>query len=257
MLWIYNIPTTLMVILFSAVFVGFTWIGIIFIRPFLRLFVRSQPGLNELVGFVLSCHCVFFGLLLGLLAVGTYQSMADIEKVMVREAGLLRSLYRSVERYPEPLRSQTLPLIKEYVRFVIEEHWPAQRRGIVAQGGVPRMDAVQNNLFAFEPRSKAEEIMHDRTIEQFNVMAEVRRQRIQSADAGLSPTMWYVVAIGSLIMIVILWLFDMKMVPHLILGGLLAFFLGTVVSLIVVMDRPLYGQVSLTPDAYQAVHARM
>jgi hypothetical protein len=171
-----------------------------------------------LVGFVLSCHCVFFGLLLGLLAVGTYQSMADIEKVMVREAGLLRSLYRSVGRYPEPLRSQTLPLIKEYVRFVIEEHWPAQRRGVVAEGGVGRMDAVQNNLFAFEPRTKAQEIMHDRTIEQFNIMAEVRRQRIQSADAGLSPIMWYVVAIGSIIMIVIVWLFDMKMIPHLILS---------------------------------------
>jgi hypothetical protein len=257
MLWIYNIPTTLMVMMFSAVFVGITWIGIIFIRPLLRMFVRSQPGLNELVGFVLSCHCVFFGLLLGLLAVGTYQSMVDIERIAVREAGLLRAFYRSMQRYPEPVRSQTLPLIKEYVRFVIEEHWPAQRRGIVAEGGVPRMNAVQDNLFSFEPRTKGEEIIHQKTVEQFNEMAEVRRQRIQSADAGLSIIMWYVVVIGSLIMVIIIWLFDMKMIPHLILGGLLAFFLGTVVSLIAVMDRPLYGQASIGPEAYEAVYVRM
>jgi hypothetical protein len=31
MVWIYNIPTTLMVILCSTKFVGATWIGIIFI----------------------------------------------------------------------------------------------------------------------------------------------------------------------------------------------------------------------------------
>jgi hypothetical protein len=95
--WLYNMPTTMMVIMVSFVFVGITWVGLIFIRPFLRVFVRSQPGLNDAVGYVLSCHCVFFGLLLGLLAVGTYQSMADIERTTVREAGLLRSFYRSIQ----------------------------------------------------------------------------------------------------------------------------------------------------------------
>lgn len=257
MTWLYDMPTTLMVVLFSVVFVGFTWIGIIFIRPFLRMFVRPQPGLNDLIGYVLSCHCVFFGLLLGLLAVGTYQNLSDIERITVREAGLLRAFYRSMQGYPEPTRSETLPLIKEYVRYVIEDSWPAQRRGIASEGGVPRMNAVQGKLFAFEPRTKSQEILHDKTLDQFNQMAEVRRQRIQSASTGLLPIMWYVVGIGSLITILIIWLFDMKVVPHLILGGALAFFLGTVVSLIVAMDRPFQGEVSIGPDAYRAVYVRM
>lgn len=257
MMWLYNMPTSLMVTMFSAAFIGISWIGAIFIRPFLRVFVRREPDLNNLVGYVLSCHCVFFGLLLGLLAVGTYQSMSDIDKIITREAGLLRSMYRLVQSYPEPVRSEVPPLIKEYVRYVIEDAWPAQRRGVVSDGGVPRMNAVQSKLFAFEPQTKGQEILHDRTVEQFNTMAEVRRQRIQSADTGMSPIMWYVVGMGALITIVMVWLFDMKLGAQFILGGLLALFLGTIVSLIVAMDRPFNGDVSIGPDAYRAVYDRM
>jgi hypothetical protein len=257
MLWLYDLPTSAMVTLFSVIFVGFTWLGAIFIRPFLRLLLRSQPGINDIVGYVLSSHCVFFGLLLGLLAVGTYQNMSDIEKVIVREAGFLRAFYRSMQSYPEPLRSETLPLIKEYVRYVIEDSWPLQRRGIIDGGGVPRMNAVQNKLFSFEPKTKAQEILHDKTVEQFNQMAEVRRQRIQSASSGISPIMWYVVGIGSLITVVMVWLFETRLAAQFILGGALAFFLGTVVSLIVAMDRPFNGDVSIGPDAYRAIYERM
>lgn len=257
MMWLYDLPTAVMVSLFSLAFVGFTWVGAIFIRPFLRLLVRSQPGLNDIVGYVLSSHCVFFGLLLGLLAVGTYQSMSDIEKVIVREAGLLRAFYRSMQSYPEPVRSEALPLIKEYVRYVIEDSWPQQRRGIVSEGGVPRMNAVQSKLFAFEPQTKGQEILHDKTVEQFNQMAEVRRQRIQSANSGISPIMWYVVGVGSLITVVMVWLFDTRLTSQFILGGALALFLGTVVSLIVAMDRPFNGDVSIGPEAYRAIYDRM
>ena len=257
MLWLYDLPTTLMVALFSIAFVGLTWVGALFVRPFLRLLLRSQAGINDVVGYVLSSHCVFFGLLLGLLAVGTYQNKSDIEKVMIREAGLLRAFYRSMQNYPEPLRSETLPLIKEYVRYVIEDSWPLQQRGIVSEGGVPRMNAVQNKLFSFEPKTKGQEILHDKTVEQFNEMAEVRRQRIQSANSGISPIMWYVVGIGSLLTVVMVWLFESRLTAQFILGGALAFFLGTVVSLIVAMDRPFNGDVSIGPDAYRAVYERM
>ena len=140
---------------------------------------------------------------------------------MTREAGLLRAFYRSIQSYPEPTRSQTLPLIKDYVRYVIEEAWPEQRKGRAAPGGVPRMNAVQNKLFAFEPQTKGQEILHDRTVEQFNQMADVRRQRIQAADTGIAPAMWYVVAIGVLITIVLFWLLEMEPATQFILGGLL------------------------------------
>jgi hypothetical protein len=52
--WIYDIPTESLAILFAVAFVGFFWAGCILLRPFLRLFVRSRSGSNEVVGYVLS-----------------------------------------------------------------------------------------------------------------------------------------------------------------------------------------------------------
>lgn len=257
MLWLYDIPTIGVAGLFTAVFVGVTWLGVIFVRPFFRLLLRRQPGLNDLVGVILSSHCAFFGLLLGLLAVAAYQNLADVEKTVNREAGYLRSIYRSLTDYPEPTRSQTLPLIREYTRFVIEEAWPQQRRGIISADGVSRMNAIQAQLFGFEPRTKAQEMVHTQTLTQFSETAEVRRARIQSVDTGVPPMMWYVVIAGALITILLLWMLDMKLIPHLLLSGVLVFFLSTVICLVFVMDKPFRGEISIGPDAYKAVYSRM
>lgn len=257
MYWVYDVSTTSLALLFAAAFVGVTWAGIIFVKPFLRLLMGRQAGVNDLVGYILGGHCAFFGLLLGLLAVAAYQNLADVDRIVGREAGFLRSIYRAVTDYPEPTRSETLPLIREYTRFVVEDAWPLQRRGIVSADGVARMNAVQAKLFAFEPKSKGQEMVHAQTLAQFFEMAEVRRARVQSVDAGVPALMWYVVAIGLMITVVLLWMLDMRMMPHLLLGGLLMLFLSTVVCLIMVMDKPLRGEISVGPDAYKAVLDRM
>jgi hypothetical protein len=44
MLWLYDMSTIGLAGLFAAVFVGFAWLGILFIRPFFRLLLRRQPG---------------------------------------------------------------------------------------------------------------------------------------------------------------------------------------------------------------------
>ncbi len=79
MLSIYDLPLGQLITVTAVIFVGFSWIGCIFVRPFLRLFVRSRGGSNDVVGHVLSCFGVFYGLLLGLIAVASYQNMSDVE----------------------------------------------------------------------------------------------------------------------------------------------------------------------------------
>jgi hypothetical protein len=66
--------------------------------------------------------------------------------------------------------------------------------------------------------------------------------------------MWYVVVVGAIINIALVWLFEMKLVTHLFLGGLLSFFLGAVILLIAVMDNPFRGEVSISPAAFEEVY---
>ncbi len=252
--WIYDIPTWKLVLMLSAFFIGFTWLGTIFIRPFIRLFVRRQMGGNDLVGYILSCFCVFYGLLLGLVAVAAYQNFSNVEATVGREASALGALYRDVSSYPEPTRSALQSVLREYTRYTIEEAWPAQQRGEVRGGGVLRITAFQEVLRTFEPQTKSEEILHAETYHQFNQFLELRNLRRQSVTTGIPAILWYVVVMGAFLTILLVWLFDMRFIPQLFLGGLLAFFVATMISLIAAMDNPFRGEVSVSSDPFKQVY---
>ena len=100
--WIYDLQTWTMVFGFCAFFVGVTWFGTIFIRPFLRAFVRRQSGLNDILGYLLGA-------------------------LVLDEATKLASLYRDVAAYPEPSREELTSKLRTYARFVIDEAWPDQK----------------------------------------------------------------------------------------------------------------------------------
>jgi Protein of unknown function (DUF4239) len=252
--WIYDISSESLATLFAVVFVGFTWFGTIFFRPFLRLFVGRHQHTNDILGNVLSCYCVFYGLLIGLVAVAAYQNYTSVEEAVNREASSLEALYRDTTAYPEPTRSAMQSILAEYTRFLIEVSWPTQRRGKIAEGASIHLSALAEVLRIFEPETKSQEILHGETISQFNHFAELRRLRLLSVTTGIPAFLWYVVFIGALVNIVMLWLFDMRLVPHLFLGGLLAFFIGTVICLIAVMDNPFRGEVSVSSDAFRQVY---
>lgn len=255
--WIYDIPTEQLAALISGGFVVFFSIGCIVVRPILRLLVRARSGTNDIVGYVLSCFCVLYGLLLGLIAVAAYQNFSQVEANVSREAVALIALYQDVKGYPEPDGQNLRWLLRDYTRYVVKYAWPLQRKGIVPAGGRSRVIAFQEKLLAFEPRTRAEEIVHAETLRQFNVFFEARRMRLHSVTTSIPAVMWYVVIVGAIINLAMVWMFEMKFITQMVLGGLIAFFLGTVIFLIAAMDNPFRGEVSVSPEAFETAHRIM
>ena len=255
--WIYDVPPLQAAALFVAVFVGFYWLGSVFLRPILREFVRHSPGANDIVGYVLSCFCVFYGLLLGLIAVTAYQNVSDAGANVGREAAALAALYEDVSGYPDPYGQDLRWLLRDYTRYVIKYAWPLQRRGIVPEEGTIRARAFQERLIAFQPATPAQEIIHAEALRQFNVFLEARRLRLFSVNSSLPPSMWYVMILGAVLNIAICWLFDMRFITQLVLGGILAAYLGTMMFLIFDMNQPFRGDVSITPEAFEMLYRRM
>jgi hypothetical protein len=255
--WLYDLPPHRTAVLFVAAFVGFYWIGSILLRPILRQFVKHTAGCNDIVGYVLSCFCVFYGLLLGLIAVTAYQNVADAGGNVTREAAALSALYEDVSYYPAPHGQNLRWLLRDYTRYVIRYAWPLQRRGIVPEEGTIRVEAVQEELLAFQPTTPAEEILHAEALRQFNHFLEARRLRLFSVTSGLPPMMWYVMILGAALNLAICWLFDMRFITQLVLGGILAAYLGTMMFLIFDMNQPFRGEVSISAEPFEAIYGRM
>ena len=254
--WLYDIPTLLTVALFAGVFVGVCWLGTIVSRSFVRSRFHKDRGMNEILGDFLQYFGVIYGLLLGLLAVATYQNHTDVEKAVAGEASSLAALYRDISAYPEPDRTDLKNAIREYTRSTIEDAWPLQRKGI-DPWKVNRAAPIHTRLGQFEPQTKGQEALHDAALRQFNEFFEDRRLRIYSVTAGIPVIMWYTVAVGALLNMVLIWLFDLRLGTHLLLGGLISFFTGTMISLIVLMDNPFRGEVGVSPQAFELIYQQM
>jgi len=148
--WLHDLPTWGMVLLISSVFLAITWLGTLFIRPVLR----SQPDRATYVSYLLGSHGVYFGILLGLLALAAFDNFGRTQAQVAEEASHLASLYRDVDAYPEPARSELKGYLQDYTRYVIDKAWPLQRQGVIPREGTRIVSAFQRALTRFEPQTK-------------------------------------------------------------------------------------------------------
>lgn len=251
--WIYDISSVALALIITGAFVAFSWLGTIFIRPILRIFLRKRSDINDLIGYMLSCFGVFYGLLLGLLAVAAYQNFSNVEAVVTKEASALSALSRDISAYPEPDRTNLIWQLRDYTRYVVKYAWPAQKKGIIPQEGNTRMIAFHEQLIRFEPKTPREEILHAEALRQFNNYLEARRLRLFAVTTSIPAVMWAVVLVGALMNIALIWMFDMKIVNHLFLGGMLSAFMGLMIFLTASLDNPFRGELSISEAPFQEI----
>jgi hypothetical protein len=117
------------------------------------------------------------------------------------------------------------------------------------------MDHLQGQLFAFEPTTESQKVLHAEALRQFNQLVQQRRQRLDSVQAGLPGVFWFVLIPGAMGCIVLCLFFqvDNARFQVLLLLGV-AGFLAMVLFVIVALDRPFVGEMGLTPEPYQLLY---
>ncbi len=252
--WVSQFPPGSLEIYIAVFFVVAGWLGIIFVRPFLRFWLRRQANANDLIAYGSSGFILFYGLLIGLLSVAAYQNTKEVGDFANREALTLSTIYRGSDAYPEPIRGEVQYLLRDYTLYVIHKDWPAHRAGKVPTGGEHRLQVLRATLLAFEPANKTQEIFHGEVLRYLNTLDGFRQQRMSGVSPSIPGVLWYVVVIGAFITLLFLWMLDIRFMPLLIISGMVSFFLGVMISLIYTLDHPLQGVVSVSPVAYQSVY---
>jgi hypothetical protein len=255
--WIYDVSVLQQGAFLSGAAVAVMWLGIIFVKPILRLFFRRQDDINTVVGNTTSAFSVFYGLLLGLISVATYQNFSNLSDNVTREASIVAALYRDFSGYDSPARESLQEGMRQYVRTTIDQDCPMQMKGIVPGGGSKKVTAIYDTLTAFEPQTPGRTVLHAETLREFNTFVEVRRTRLANIVGGIPGVLWYVVLIGAAFNIMLFWLFDMRFFVHLMLGGIVAFFLGVMILIIVNLDTPFRGDVTVGADPFESLYDSM
>src|ERR1041385_8574627 len=120
--------------LYSAVFLivsieTISLMGLLFTRRFILPHLHYHDGTNDAVSGTVQAIGVFYGITVGLIAVGVWNTNSNASDLVSKEASSIGSLYRDVSGYPPPWRDELRSKLREYTVFVINEAWPAQRTG--------------------------------------------------------------------------------------------------------------------------------
>ena len=82
--------------------------------------------------------------------------------------------------------------------------------------------------------------------------------RLRGNEDSLPAVLWWVLIWGTVINLMITWLFVTQHVAYqLLLTLLLAFLLGSLLFLTAAMDNPFRGEFSVGPDAFQILLKQM
>jgi hypothetical protein len=201
---------------------------------------------------------VLYGLVAAFTAVTVWQSHAHVSSTASREATAIAGLWRDFGGYPQAERDALRAVLRGYTDQIIREAWPEQAKGRVPRGGVQWADRLQGLLFAFEPRTESQKILHGETLSAYNRLIEARNQRLDSVTTRLPGVMWFVLlpgAMGCLLISLLFRIEDARYQAMLVVG--LAGFMAMVLFVIVSLDRPFQGDMAVTADSYQLIYNQL
>ena len=234
--------------------------GLLLARRFVLPRLHYSEGVNEAISGTVQAIGVFYGITVGLIAVGVWNTNTNAADLVSKEATRIASLYRDVSGYPEPLRGELRAGLHNYTVFIVERAWPAQRegRGQVLDNGAKIMDEFQSKLYTFDPKNWGQLALHTETLKAYNELLEVRRLRIDAVSNGLSLVMWWVIWAGAVISIGVAYFYNIKdQKLHAVLVALMGGFLSIVLFMVLVNDKPFHGQFGISSDPYRLILERV
>lgn len=254
--WLYEISPPLAACIMVVFIEALALIGLVLVRGLLIPRLHYDDGANDAVSGTVQAIGVFYGITVGLIAVGVWNTNSNASELVSKEAASIGALYRDVSGYPLPIRNELRWNLRQYTIFIIKEAWPAQQKGQgqSVTGGVYLLDKFQAKLYSFEPANTSQSALHAETLRAYNTLIEYRRLRIDAVGGGLSMVMWAVIWVGAGISIGVAYFFnipDLKL--HAILVALMGGFLAMVLFMIVINDKPFYGHVSISPEPYKLI----
>jgi hypothetical protein len=254
--WLHDLPTWLGALVVSATFVVPTMVGSFLLQPSIARLFRGERDINTVLGFLLNAFALYFGVLLALLSIAVFENHTRAEDAVVREAVSIIKLYRDLNGYPEPMRTQLSNTLHEYVDETIGPGWVMQQRGEPNPKETAITFKFHRLISDFKPADSGASIQHAEMLRGLNDFIEARRLRISAGGEAIPKIMWFIVLVGAVMNVFVIWMFDLRPVTHAIIGGTLSLFIGLVIYMVAVLDAPFRGVHGLKPDAIVMIHGR-
>ena len=250
--WIYNTSASIVTLWFSVAGVTVSSIGVATSYAWFGKRVRTPHG--ELISFTVTNIAVLYTVLLAFIAVATWQNFTSMQTVVESEANYAGHVFEDAGGFTQPIAGQIRDAITRYLETVIRQEWPVQRRGVVPNMAHRYLDQIHDDLAAYEPANAGKAVLMQEIIGDLNQLDGARMSRLQAVNGHIPQMVWVViVAVGALTVGYSCLLRAEGLLIHLAMVGGLTLALTLVVTLIIELDYPFRGEISVSASAFEAV----
>lgn len=246
--WIYDLPLWLMCATFMLGSVALALGGVLAAR---RSGWTVSPDDN---GTAASLHAfvgVVYAVALGLMVVSVQDDYGQVEAAVTAEANAAGNMYRAIDGMTPASRARLHAELRDYVRMVVLDEWPASSHGRSSPATWRQVEELAREVHTLEPASPGEERLLPELMDEMDEMLDARRMRLFLGQHGIGAATWTIILLGGVITLGFACFFHMERLrSQLLLTGLTAAMFGLMLFLIVAMDHPLWGKLSVKPEPF-------
>jgi Protein of unknown function (DUF4239) len=249
--WIYGSPTWLSssVLVLAGIIVS----GLILV-VLTRLVKHETRHLhNEFTLFTVTNIAVLYAVLLAFIAIVAWEDLLKASEAVDREASLIEALYLDAQGIEDKGIVDELRMrLRHYVEMVTDREWPAQRAGHVPDAAEPDLHRIRTTLAEFKPKTSNDIILKQAMLQVLNDLLNAYGDRRVAAGGHIPSAVWWVIGLLGLLIIGLTAFLGMHSLwVHFVLLAAFTTGMVIVVTLIVELDYPFRGEVSISPEPFE------
>jgi Protein of unknown function (DUF4239) len=199
---------------------------------------------------------VLAALLIAFLASRVWSNVDRANTYIAQEASAIRQSVLLADTLPEDTRTAVRAALKQYLRFVETDDWPAMAQGRANLRQIPPgLTDAMTALLSFVPAGPGQQVTQERAVIAVEQALDARRHRIVLSQAIIAPIQWLVIfLLDVLILLTIAFVHLNRRATAVINLVVFSTAVACCLVLLMVHDRPFAtGGITIEPDALRDV----
>ena len=219
-----------------------------------RVRLARLRGNNEVAGFKFAVIGVLYAVLLAFVVIISWERFYDAEKALTREAGAGATIYRLCEGLDATAAAAVRANLTVYFESVLADDWPAMVRGRWSVRTTRILTDLYTVVLRLRPADLHDSDLQKDLLGQLDDMTRARRERLVMAEGTVPQVIWFVLFLGAVLTICFTFFFGTEnLIAQSLMTGILAAIIFSAVLVVVALDRPYTGAITVSREPIRAV----
>ncbi|HEX3743581.1 MAG TPA: DUF4239 domain-containing protein [Bryobacteraceae bacterium] len=258
--FIYYFHTWVIGFIVVGIWTGLALLGLRYVHR--RVDVNLRHKDTETVGLTFAIVAAVYGVMMAIIVINVIENFSKSDEIVVTEANGLSTMLIDADALPQPVAGQIRSDLAKYLDIVVKREWPSQHDGKLGMSvfdeGWIVMASLNTRIATFEPGTMGQNTLKGEMLHGMNDLIKARRARILAAGDHLPAVVWKMLVLGGAISVIYTFLFGPRSYAiHIAITGLVAITISVVFVLMIALDYPFRGVVSVSSEPYVGVQATL